>query len=165
MIYSVKNTNDDLNYMKVIHKNITGKRKKDFQKNVFVNHETKQFGILLTNIERILDSYNIQNYDINKIQLEFHQRNCSGEKDFEHFVWHKDDYNAVPYKCWSIIYYLRKDIGISKGNFIYKINNKIYKHNVNGGDILLFSGDIKHKPEISNGFGCRDAIVVFVKRT
>ena len=46
----------------------------------------------------------------------------------------------------------------------YKIDKKHFIHEVKSGDILCFNGDLTHCPEPTYGFGCRDAIVVFVKR-
>lgn len=164
MIYYIRNTEEDLEHMRTLHRNITGKRHSNFQNTQFSDKSNNKFPLILRRVKNLLDSYNITNYDIDKYHIEFQQRNCSGEKKYNSFRWHRDDYGAVSYKCWSIIFYLRKDKGINGGHFIYKTNNNIYKHNVNGGDIILFRGDLYHKPEISNGFGCRDAIVVFVKR-
>jgi hypothetical protein len=60
---------------------------------------------------------------------------------------------------------LRKDITIKGGNLRYEINDRELIHNVNVGDVLCFKGDIMHNPEPSYGLGCRDIIVVFMKRT
>ena len=35
---------------------------------------------------------------------------------------------------------------------------------VSEGKVAVFPGDIYHSPEPSQGFGCRDSIVIFVKR-
>ena len=80
------------------------------------------------------------------------------------FAWHQDDYGAVNYKVNTIIYYLRKDKTIRNGNLKYKINDIEATHIVKKGDILCFRGDLWHYPETSTGFGCRDIIVVFIKR-
>jgi len=46
--------------------------------------------------------------------------------------------------------------------YINKIIN--YKHTVKEKDILQLKGDLCHKPGSTSGFGCRDLIVVFIRR-
>ena len=121
--------------------------------------------ILLKSIS-ILDNNNIDNYDKNTYYIEFHQRNCGFEKKpYGIFSWHQDDGGAVSYNVHTIIFYLRKDKTIQGGDLLYKDGSKEQKHIVNVGDIINFRGDLKHKPEETSGFGCRDIIVVFIKRT
>ena len=49
-------------------------------------------------------------------------------------------------------------------------NNKQTRENIltisfnrKNGQILCFDGDLKHRPQLCFGFGCRDSIVVFIK--
>ena len=59
--------------------------------------------------------------------IEFHQRNCGFEKKYKRtFPWHEDDYGAVNFKVYTIIYYIRKDHTIKGGNLEYKFKNKNY---------------------------------------
>ena len=57
-----------------------------------------------------------------------------------------------------------KDYSVKGGDFKYKIKGKEYTHCVKKGDIILFGGDLIHKPTETYGFGCRDSIIVFIKR-
>ena len=116
----------------------------------------------------ILKLYNYSNYDINKYNMEFHQRNCGFEKKpYQWSTWHKDDYGASRYKVYTILFYIRKDKSVKDGNLEYKLDKdkNIFTHIVTTGDILCFSGKLLHKPQPTSGFGCRDLIVVFIKRT
>ena len=67
--------------------------------------------------------------------------------------------------CSALIFYLRKDHTLKGGNLLYKLNGKDCVQTIKTGDILQFKGDIEHCPEPVTGFGCRDIIVVFIKRT
>ena len=121
---------------------------------------------VLDEAERILKGNNISNYDISKYVVEFHQRNCGFEKKkYQWSGWHRDDRGARDFNCYSLLFYLRKDRGIKGGDLEYKDNQTIKKHIVYSGDVLQFRGDLLHRPEATSGFGCRDIIVVFVKRT
>lgn len=119
---------------------------------------------ILKKVYEILD-FNKFNYDKNKYYVEFHQRNCGFEKKAHNlFEWHKDDYGAVSYKVFSTLFYIRKDCSVKGGNLLYKEDGKQMEHIVRSGNILSFKGDLIHFPQESKGFGCRDLIVVFVKR-
>ena len=114
----------------------------------------------------ILKENNIYNIDSTNYYIEFHKRNCGFEKkQYQSLDWHYDDYGAINYKVYTVIFYLRKDLTLKGGNLEYKLNKKINIHNVNTGDIVQFSGNMYHKPQPTSGFGCRDIIVVFIKRT
>ena len=97
--------------------------------------------------------------------LECHQRNCGFEKK-KHtaFKWHIDD-NVTSFPVYTVLFYLRKDITVIGGDLEYKIDNTLYTHQVKSGDIVQLRGDLKHNPQSTSGFGCRDIIVVFIKRT
>lgn len=151
------------------HNNILPKRKKGFEKKYFVSNTYKnddiEIELILSKCKEVLDSFDKMDYDISKWYLEFQQRNCGFEKKAERtFDWHVDDYSTVSYKVYTIIFYLRKDITIKGGNLEYKLKKTRYTQKIEGGDILCFDGNIKHRPEICDGMGCRDIIVVFIKR-
>ena len=104
-------------------------------------------------------------YDSENIIIEFHRRNyISYEKNIKDMVWHTDDYEVGPFKVYTVIFYLRKDCTIKGGNLLYELNGNKNKINVSSGLSLIFPGDILHTPEKSYGFGCRDSIVVFIRR-
>jgi hypothetical protein len=117
----------------------------------------------------IENGYN--DYDSSCITFEFQRRNylSFGEKKpNKDIIWHYDDKNVAPYKVYSIIFYLRKDKTIKGGGLLYDLEEKeeinIQKINISTGDYVVFPGNLYHSPEPSYGFGCRDSIVVFVKR-
>ena len=65
----------------------------------------------------------------------------------------------------TIIYYLKKDDSIKKGNFLYKdVNNKNCEIIIENNMILMLDGRITHKPDDLEGRGCRESIVVQFKR-
>ena len=152
-----------------IHNNILHIRKKGFEKKYFVSNYYKNYDIgielILSKCKEVLDSFDKIDYDISKWYVEFQQRNCGFEKKAKRtFDWHVDDYATVSYKVYTIIFYLRKDITIEGGNLEYKLKKKTFTQKIEGGDILCFDGNIKHRPEVCDGMGCRDTIVVFIKR-
>lgn len=154
-----------------IHQSIFPKRKKGFEKlsfSYFNNAKSKYDNItqpVLSMTKHVLESLNITNYDFSAWFMEFQQRNCGFEKKVKRtFDWHRDDYATIGYKVHTIIFYLRKDKTIKGGNLEYEIDDKKYIQEIESGDVLCFNGDLKHRPEICSGMGCRDSIVVFVKR-
>lgn len=168
MNVSILNDNENILFNS-IHNNILPKRKKGFEKQSFVSNTYKKYdsGIesILAKCKEVLDSFNKTNYDLSKWFMEFQQRNCGFERKVKRsFDWHIDDYATISYKVYTIIFYLRKDKTIKGGNLEYKLKNKKYNQQIETGDILCFDGDIKHRPEICDGMGCRDTIVVFIKR-
>jgi len=151
-----------------IHNNILPKRNSHFDKkgigsNTTVKYKSMVKPILLKT-KQLLETYNKTNYDLSQYYIEFQQRNCGFEKKCKRtFDWHKDDYGAVNYKVYTIIYYIRKDNTIKDGNLEYMFGNKKYIQQIKNGQILCFDGNLKHRPEICLGIGCRDSIVVFIK--
>ena len=138
----------------------------ELQKLISNNAEKELVKPILDKALNILKENNIYNIDPTKYCVEFQQRNCGFEKKkYKWSAWHYDDYGSVNYKVHTIIFYLRKDKTVRGGNLEYKLNNKLFTHYVKLGDIVQFSGDIYHKPQPTSGFGCRDIIVVFIKRT
>jgi len=144
------------------------KRKKHFQIKSITNHNSSQNKKLIEPILdisiKILNNFNKIKYDKNEYYIEFQQRNCSYENIVHPFTWHKDDYSAVSWRTYTVIFYIRKDSTIKNGDLKYIINDNEYIKIINTGNILCFDGDILHKPQNSYGFGCRDTIVVFFKK-
>lgn len=148
-----------------IHNTIIKKRKQQFNKKNILYNKTYNDIInpIITKTKEILDIFNKKNYDLSKYYIEFHQQNCGFEKKNKRiFDWHIDNYGAVNFKVNTVIYYLRKDITIKGGNLEY-ILEKNYVQPIEDGKILCFDGNLKHRPEMCSGFGCRDSIVVFIK--
>ena len=146
------------------------KRKKQFQTYAITNKKPKHEEAATVVLEKsfnVLKENGILDIDKTKFYIEFHKRNSGFEKkNFgEWFDWHKDDYAAVPWKGYSVIYYLRKDNTLKGGDLEYKLDKTRHIHNIKAGDILQFKGNISHRPQATTGFGCRDIIVVFIKRT
>ena len=116
----------------------------------------------------LLTYYGYQDFDPKCVVFEFQRRNYlsfGGKKNpHEDFLWHIDDMSVTPFKVYSIIFYLRKDSTIKGGNLLYKLDGKEKKLDISEGDCVVFPGNIYHCPQLSYGFGCRDSIVVFIKR-
>lgn len=159
----------ELNEFILIHTKIIPKRKKHFEKDsVFNRSSSEQKELVKPILDKALDvlyEKDIKNIDKTKYYLEFHQRNCGFEnKGHQIFDWHTDDDGAMTGFVYTVLFYLRKDITVNGGDLDYKIQKNIYTHTVESGDIVQFRGDVKHRPQKSSGFGCRDIIVVFIKR-
>lgn len=135
--------------------------------NLNENHQT----ILKKSLD-ILDMEGLVDYDPNKFFIDFHQRNCSESEKEKHSwsVWHKDDYSTLNEKVYTILFYIRKDKTVKGGELLIKnslstvFKTKYDTIKIEEGDILLFKGDLLHKPTPTWGFGCRDLIGVFIKR-
>ena len=120
----------------------------------------------------ILKKLKYTNFDPKCVTFEFHRRNYSNfgqnKRKFKDFSWHYDDYNVAPFKLYTLIFYLRKDTSVKGGNLLYDLEESEEKNirtfEVSEGKVAIFPGDIYHSPEPSKGFGCRDSIVIFVKR-
>lgn len=154
------------------------RRKKDLETVTEVfNEKNKRFPdvlcmpLLLKTIS-ILNNLGHIDFDPKCVTFEFHRRNYSNfgknKKKFNDFTWHYDDYNVAPFELYTLIFYLRKDITVKGGNLLYELEDtkprNIRTFEVTEGKVAIFPGDIYHSPEPSQGFGCRDSIVVFVKR-
>jgi len=133
-----------------------------------IKHYAKFEG-LLNKSNTIIKNLNIYNLVLNpkKYTIEFIQRN-----HFDGFwktpnllSWHQDDYGATNRKVFTIIYYIRKDTTVRGGDLEYSdYENERKTHMVKEKDVLCFSGNIYHNSTKSEGFGCRDIIVVQFER-
>jgi len=164
-----KLSTDELEQFKTIHNKIIPYRKKRFERGSVYNNSKPEQKVLvkpvLDKALNILSEKGITDIDESKYYLEFHQRNCGFEKKgHQIFDWHTDDDGAMSGLVYTVLFYLRKDITVKGGDLDYKIQQNIHTHNVKQGDIVQFRGDVKHMPQPTSGFGCRDIIVVFVKR-
>ena len=179
MIRIITISSDLLTEFKDIHgKILPKKREKHFQSYGIMNRSSKYADkdvSTYTTIEPIrklmigmLEDYtkDMEQVDSSNYLIEFHQTNCFEYKNKtqSYFEWHTDDEAPVSFKVYTVIIYLRKDPTVRGGNFEYKIDGINHVHNVNAGDCLIFRGDMYHNPQPSWGFGCRDAIVGFIKR-
>ena len=159
---------DEKNLFASIHNTFLPKRKQNFDTKGILSGKNLKSKTLVEPIikktKQILDLFDKTNYDLSQYYIEFHQRNCGFEQKCKRtFPWHEDDYGAVNFKVYTIIYYIRKDHTIKGGNLEYKLKNKNYIQQIKAGQILCFNGNLQHRPEICSGIGCRDSIVVFVK--
>lgn len=153
-----------------IHNTILPKRKKNFDtKGISSAKKSKSKPViepLMIKTRELLEMFGKTKYDLSHYYIEFQQRNCGFEKKCKRtFDWHNDDYGVVNYNVYTIIYYIRKDNTIKGGNLEYIFENKNYIQQIENGRILCFDGNLKHRPEICSGIGCRDSIVVFIKST
>jgi len=116
----------------------------------------------------LLIHHGYKDFDPKCVVFEFHRRNYlsfGGKRTpNEDMVWHKDDLEVAPFKVYTVVFYLRKDSTIKGGNLLYEIDEKEKKVEISEGDCVVFPGDIYHAPQPSYGFGCRDSIVVFIRK-
>jgi hypothetical protein len=166
-IHTCRLSEDELGQFTRMHRRMLPIRNKNFKNLHIKNKQIKD------NLQPILDksfsvlrSNNIDDFDNTTYHMEFHQRNCGFEKKKvgTWFDWHKDDSAATKYRVYSVLFYIRKDIAVKGGDIDFRIGEDIYTHTITTGDIVQFKGDILHRPQEATGFGCRDLIVVFVKR-
>ena len=160
----------EINLFNTIHKLQLPKRRKVFSKKGLFSKSILLKKIIIKPIiektKYILDLFNKINYDLSKYYIEFQHRNCGFEKKCRRtFPWHVDQDGPMDSKVYSIVFYIRKDRGVKGGGLEYKIKGTKYMQYINEGDIVCFDGDIVHRPEICYGIGCRDSIVVFIKKT
>lgn len=172
-------TKENKSLLSDIHENFFKgrKRRKDlevgiryYDENNYMDCDINYFSLHLLAISYLKKS-GYTNFDAGCIAFEFQRRNYSNfttEKKLKDFVWHYDDYNAVSFKVYTIIFYLRKDITVRGGNLLYDLEEsrekEIRKVEVDEGKVVVFPGNVYHSPEISYGLGCRESIVVFIKR-
>ncbi len=158
---------EELNLFRDIHQQILPHREKRYKTFSIIEKDDIDIDLkpIFNKSIEILEKFNYINYNINKYEIEFHQRNSGFEKKpCEYFAWHEDDYEVRNMTVYTILFYIRKDKTIKGGDLKYKINKKKNIHIVNEKDILCFPGNIKHYPQPTYGFGCRDLIAVFIER-
>lgn len=166
------------NEFNFIHRTIfENKRRFDFSMKSFNDYDVSTetnidlknlFELIIEKSFEILQMLEIKKFSRNKYVIDFHQRNCTEtiKEKYQWSVWHEDDYQVTNYPVWTILYYVRKDKGVKGGNILFSnVNNKtIHTIEIEEGDIIIFKGNIFHKPEETWGFGCRDVIVCFIER-
>ena len=108
------------------------------------------------------------NFDPNCIIFEFHRRNYCNDSFIKDITWHYDDGNVAPFNVYTVIFYLRKDVSVKGANLLYDLEETtspcIRQVKVNEGKTVIFPGNLYHSPQAGYGFGCRDSIVVFIRR-
>lgn len=169
-VISQRMTDTEVDTFTEIHKKYIPKRKKRFATyDIHSNGKQKDIEYTKPIIDRAiacLKDNNITNFDEKKWCIDFHQRNCGFEKNkYQWSVWHKDDHAVINCKVHTVIFYLRKDITVGGGDFEYKKNGEKIIQKIESKSILQFCGNLSHRPQETWGFGCRDIIVVFIKRT
>ena len=158
---------EELNLFRNIHQKILPNREKRYKTLEITEKDDIDIDLkpIIDKSLEILDKFNYFNYNINKYEIQLHQRNSGFEKKpCEYFAWHEDDYEVGNMPVYTILFYIRKDKTIKGGNLEYKIKSKKNIHIVNEKDILCFPGNIQHYPQPTSGFGCRDLIAFFIHR-
>ena len=180
MICTYSLTNSMKNKFQKLHRDVfNNKRVKNFSMIEFYHDShnlTKDHETLLERSVELLKMEGITDYDEKKFCIDFHQRNCFEKNDNKHnwSVWHVDDYSVIGNPVYTILYYVRIDKTVKGGELLFDTQNKFsfFSSNtfqckeleVSEGDIVCLKGDLLHKPSPTWGFGCRDLIVVFIKR-
>ena len=110
------------------------------------------------------------------------------------FAWHQDDFGAIDYPTYTIIYYLHKDPDFQGGDFSCafkpgevtlstrdtqsgvvktdqtiteeRISQQVYNVETRSGRVVILCGDLWHIPGkiLNSCHGCRDSVVVQVPR-
>lgn len=125
---------------------------------------------LIEKAYELLRDCGITNLSDTKWKVEYHQRNCFGKEKQKMFQWHTDYAIISPfYNVYTVIFYIRKDKTVHGGNFKCMPPDSIWSNkkeeiNIEEGDILMFDGSMVHRAQEAYGFGCRDAIVVFINK-
>ena len=126
------------------------------------------FDLIIERSTEILMMLGLYKFNKNKFVIDFHQVNSTEIKKekYNWSVWHEDDFQVTNYPVWTIIYYIRKDKGIRGGNILFSDikNNKINNITLEEGDILVYKGNIFHKPKEIWGIGYTDTIKCFIER-
>jgi hypothetical protein len=140
--------------------------------------ETKDenVGNLLNITYKFLDDHNYT-YNPDKYYVELHSYCAIGGKVEVPFAWHQDNYGAWDEKVISVLYYLDKDSTIEGGNLLYTDNKTdpdsitsvckrkkvdIKKIETESNMLVMFNGDLWHKPEDVDGYGIRSLLIVQV---
>ena len=124
---------DEQHLFTSIHNTFLPKRKQNFDIKGILSGKNLEYTNIIEPIiiktKQILDMFNNKNYDLSQYYIEFHQRNCGFEKKYKRtFPWHEDNYGAVNFKVYTVIYYIRKDHTIKGGNLEYVFEKKNYCH-------------------------------------
>ena len=161
-----KLSEDELTLFVDIHKKIIPSRKKKLMTQKITKQTSTLCDKILEKAFCVLRSNGIKDFDDKTHHMEFHQRNCGFEKKTfgKWFDWHRDDNAATSYRVYSVLFYIRKDVTVKGGDIDFRIGKDTHTHKINTGDILQFDGNLMHRPQAAGGFGCRDLIVVFIKR-
>jgi hypothetical protein len=136
-------------------------------------HSKDIFNSIKETTNYLLEKNNLAEFKITEqnqyaVIIKFCQTNsfdCENTKQTTASMFRKDNYNQIPLKCVSIVYYVRKDMGILGGNFLYQTNNtmdKCWRTKINEGQVLIYDGELKHAQENAYGIGCFDIISVFI---
>ena len=116
----------------------------------------------------LLVEHGYSNFDPNFVRCEFQRRNylSLGVKRERHrdLVWHYDDFQVEPWEVYSVIFYLRVDRTVVGADLLYNENGEDKSIDVETSKYVVFPGNIYHSPQHGSGFGCRDSIVLFVRR-
>jgi hypothetical protein len=148
--------------------------KKVLHRNKYRNLHSKEiFNSIKETTNYLLDKNNLADYKITDknqrgVVIKFCQTNsfdCENTKQTTASMIHKDNYNQLPKKCISVVYYVRKDMGIMGSNFLYQTTNaknKCWRTKINEGQVLIYDGELKHVQETAYGIGCFDIISVYI---
>ena len=120
----------------------------------------------------LLKHFGYTKFNEQSVYFEFQRKNYATSTENKDknkdFIWHYDDSIGFFPKVYTVIFYIRKDPTVKGGNLLYDLEEtkqvNIRKVEIEEGHVVLFRGDTYHSPEPSSGFGCRDAIIVFVER-
>ena len=173
MIFHGELDDNDLANAIFHHSNVMPNRKKSSQVIKFSDKDKKKINSFdeISKIMLKILKENDCSVDNKGYVIECQQRNGGfGKNNKSPFIWHSDGEKQV-----TIILYIRKDRTIKGGNLMIDAGfsngfNPFRKTaekeiETKEGQCLIFDSEMRHKPTEFTGFGCRDIIVGFFKKT
>lgn len=98
--------------------------------------------------------------------VEFWRYTCEHDKKVSSpLAIHQDDYGIVKYPVYTVIFYVRKDDGISGGELgVFVDTPRCIYIPTHANKAVLMPGNVWHVPMSCKGVGVRDCIVVQMRR-
>ncbi len=132
--------------------------KENYNKIINITNQDK-IKELIQHTTKIIDQHYF-NINSSQYYIEFHKYSVNG-KTKAFFNFHKDDRGAVQYNTITCIYYLQKDETINGGDLEFKKEGTI---SIKSNMLVMFSGNLTHRPTTMNGIGIRKSIVIQFER-
>lgn len=116
-----------------------------------------------------LGIYKIDTSNKERVIIKFNQVNCFSsdinEKKLARGYKETTDATRRMPCCISLVYYIRKDAGVSGGHFLYLDHYTSFRFsrmNTSEGDVVIHKGNLKHATSYTHGIGCYDTIKVII---
>lgn len=163
-------------------KNDTGKKTLKYKDNFEVAHRYKAnllyskriFESIMGTTNYLLEKNGLGIYKIDasnkeRVIIKFNQVNCfssviNEKKLARGYKETTDATRRMPF-CISLVYYVRKDAGISGGHFLYLDHYTSYRFSrriTSEGDVVIHKGNLEYATSYTHGIGCYDTIKVII---